>query len=102
LEAINNYLNLNNLKHIPGISTARRQRFHASLESPGKNLEKFGNFSRFFPGPHFLAFKLFNLFISLQSKEINRIKVLRGQNWGAGKKWGASSKAPVSSPLPAI
>jgi len=42
---------------------------------------------------HFLTFKLFKLFISLQSKEINRIKVLRGQSWGAGK-WGTVSKIP--------
>jgi len=49
-------------------------------EFPGRNPEKFGNFSRFFPGPLSLPFKLFNLFISLRSKEINRLLVLWDQS----------------------
>jgi len=69
-------------------------------EFPGKNPENFEKFSRFFPGPHFLTFKLFNLLIDLLRKLINEIKILCGQRWGAGKKRDAVSK--VQRVFPAL
>jgi len=48
------------------------------ISAYGRNPEKIASFSRFFPGPHVLAFNLFDLFISLRSKLINKIKVSRG------------------------
>jgi len=51
-------------------------------------------FSKFRPGPRFLTFKLFSFFYQLAAQaDKMKIKVLRGQSWGARKKWGASSKA---------
>jgi len=59
-----------------------------SARVSGKNPEKFASFFRVLSGPHFLIFKLFNIFINLRSKMINK-KVLReGKVWGWGK-WGA-------------
>jgi len=62
-------------------------------EFPGKNPENFEKFSRFFPGPRFLPFKLFNLLIDLLRKLINEIKILCGQRWGGGKETGRCFKS---------
>jgi len=62
-------------------------------QSPGKKPENFEKFSSFFPGPLFLAFKLFELVYLFAQQIDKQNKSFAGPKSGRGKEMGAVSKA---------